>query len=434
MFLFCSNHLSFAEKLTEQEVYDEVEQIFDQHLNKLVDSLRLDSFDRNNEIVCRNEITGESLDWFTLYKLPKMNQISENNKFFPNGTAYAFMTNKNPEWTLSNLSINDTNSFPGRTLETLYKTNFSNNDSNIGYILYNDQADQVTLIKGHTKGVILFNENSAVWIVHSIPHFPPKANQSEYCIQPSQCVYGQSMLCMSFNFEQLEIIGEQLLYNYPQIYDYHIPSKLKWKNSNILENLLNVLSGDHVKQGPWFNMKYLTTLGGQKMLSFAKFTQFEDDLYSGIVAPKLESNLYTETWNNGAGTLNSNCSSDLTYHVMNIEQVKFDKFNVKFSVHRDHSKWAVTSLRNYLLDLSIHGFETHDDEVKIACVGDINRQEEQFKRGGGTVCFLNNTKVWQQYFALVDDIEACEKFKVNKLKSRKIKAKKTIERLIMLGK
>ena len=35
------------------------------------------------------------------------------------------------------------------------------------------------------------------------------------------------------------------------------------------------------------------------MLSFAKATEFEDDLYSGMVAPKLNSNLITETWNNG---------------------------------------------------------------------------------------------------------------------------------------
>jgi len=433
---FSSSQFSYAEKPLEEAI-DGVERLFNDNINKFVDDLKLVNVNQNSEIVCRHELTGESLDWFTLYKLPKITDkdIGENNRFFPNGTAYAFMTNKNPEWTLSDLSINDTNSFPGRTLETLYRTNFSDNDSNVGYILYNDQADKVTLIQGHTKGVLLFNEKSAVWIVHSIPHYPPKADQSEYCIQPSQCVYGQSMLCMSFNFEQLEVIGEQLLYNYPQVYDFHIPSKLKSKNSNVLQNLLKVLSGEHIKQEPWFNMKYLTTIGGEKMLSFAKFTQFQDDLYSGIVAPKLESNLYTETWNNGAGTLKSNCSMDLKYHVMNIEQIKFDKFNVKFSVHRDHSKWAVTSLRSNLLDLAIHDLGSNDDEeVKIACVGDINRQEEQFKRGGGTVCFLNNTKVWQQYFRLVGDIEACEKFRINKLKFRKFKAKKTSERLIVLGK
>ena len=94
--------------------------------------------------------------------------------------------------------------------------------------------------------------------------------------------------------------------------------------------------------------------------------------------------MLTETWNNGAGTLTSNCSQNLQYHVMNIEEVKFDILNLKFSVHHDHSKWAVTSFSD-----NVAG-----QKVKIACIGDINRQEEQFKRSGGTVCFLNNENVW----------------------------------------
>ena len=95
------------------------------------------------------------------------------------------MTNDSIEWQLSSLNINDTRSFPGKTLDILY-------NDNIGYLLYNDQADKVTLIKGHTKGVILFDNTSAVWISHSIPHFPPPKIAKKYAIQPSQC--GKSYL------------------------------------------------------------------------------------------------------------------------------------------------------------------------------------------------------------------------------------------------
>ena len=140
------------------------------------------------------------------------------------------------------------------------------------------------------------------------------------------------------------------------------------------------------------------------MLSFAKFTKYGDDLYSGLVAPNLNSNLLTETWNNGAGTLDSNCSDSLQFQVHNIEQVKFDQFGLRFSVHRDHSKWAVTS-----------GVTS-----KIVCIGDINRQSEQFKRAGGTVCFMNNEKVWSEYNLLVDQIQPCKNsLKVNKKKFKK---------------
>ena len=85
---------------------------------------------------------------------------------------------------------------------------------------------------------------------------------------------------------------------------------------------------------------------------------------------------------------------------------------MKFSVHHDHSKWAVTSLKTeenffgfYLKKL---GFKV-DDNVKIGCLGDINRQEDQYRRGGGTVCFLSNENLWEQYYNLVNDFESCKK-------------------------
>ncbi len=103
------------------------------------------------------------------------------------------------------------------------------------------------------------------------------------------------------------------------------------------------MNNEHVKVSPWSNLNYFSTAGGEKLLSFAKYTDFEDDLYTALVAPSLGSDLYTETWNNGAGTLESNCSSVLNYQVHNIEQIKFDSFGIRFSVHHDHSKWAVTT-------------------------------------------------------------------------------------------
>lgn len=118
-----------------------------------------------DDLVCRDEITGEPLDWFTLYKLPKRTQILETsnteNPFIYKGTAYTYMTNKaQDEWHMSDLSMNDTGSFAGKTLDILYRTKFrrnlttenENSENELGYILYNDQADQVSMTRGHTKG------------------------------------------------------------------------------------------------------------------------------------------------------------------------------------------------------------------------------------------------------------------------------------------
>lgn len=332
------------------------------------------------------------------------------------------MTSTDPKWKMSDLSINDTLSMPGRTLEHLY----SNNSDEIGYIMYNDQADKVTLIKGHTKGIILFNQNQAIWIVHSIPNFPPKKSFNQYFIRPPQCIFGQSMLCMSFSIDKLATIGKQLLYTYPQIFDYYVPDKLKY--SPTLSNLINVINGARITSPPWYNYELLTTVGGEKMMSFAKITEFNQDLYSGLVASNLKSNLFTETWNNGAGTLKSNCSSSLDYHVLNIEKVKFSDFNLEFSVHHDHSKWAVTSLK----DSKHFDFEWEFDtaeEIKIPCVSDINRQIEQFKRAGGCVCFIENSQVWKEYYNLVDTVETCDR---NRFKKKVFKSSQTNESIILL--
>lgn len=105
------------------------------------------------------------------------------------------------------------------------------------------------------------------------------------------------------------------------------------------------MDGEHTRVAPWSNLNYFKTVGGEKLLSFAKYTSFEDDLYAALVAPYFQTNLYTETWNNGRGTLESNCSAIIKYQVHNIEQLKFNEFEVRFSVHHDHSKWAVTTDR-----------------------------------------------------------------------------------------
>ena len=74
-----------------------------------------------------------------MYKLPKKATVEENsnvdNPFIDFGTAYTYMTNEDTEWKISDLSINDTDSTPAKTLEPLYS-----NNSNIGYILYSDQG------------------------------------------------------------------------------------------------------------------------------------------------------------------------------------------------------------------------------------------------------------------------------------------------------
>lgn len=57
-----------------------------------------------------------------------------------------------------------------------------------------------------------------------------------------------------------------------------------------------------------YHIESFETLVGRKFLSFAKSAMFNDDLYSGLVAEVLQSDLLVESWTNGPGTLDSECS------------------------------------------------------------------------------------------------------------------------------
>lgn len=341
------------------------------------------------KISCRDE-NGSPIDWFYLYKFPTL--PSNQNLYVQNGTGYGFIHSNNVKWTYSSFSINDTRSLPALALNSLYEAGDMDDleKLGIGYIFYNDQFDNVTVIKGHTKGILVFDNDTAIWIIHSFPHYPPKINNKHYFIYHPQLLFGQSMFCLTLNFDSLESIGKQFLYNWPQIYDFYVPTSLVLTRTKILNNLLMSIQGVHYDSEPFSSITTLQSISGtSRFISFAKAAGFQRDLYTDLVAPSLQSDLNVETWNNGRGTLASNCTLD--YHVFNIELISFDTLNVSFSVHHDHSKWALSTNQNKL----------------FVCIGDINRQVDQYKRGGGTLCLINNNQVWSEYKNLIKQVDDC---------------------------
>jgi len=133
----------------------------------------------------------------------------------------------------------------------------------------------------------------------------------------------------------------------------------------------------------------LESLKGQDFTSFYKSGKFGKDLYEDLVAPKLESSLFVESWMHGKSgdLLPSDCMS--SFKVYNIREVKPSSIN--FDSDNDHSKWAVSA---------------ESDRNNWICIGDINRQEPQEKRGGGTTCFQNK-KIFNLYKDAVDKVEDC---------------------------
>ncbi|XP_060531435.1 deoxyribonuclease-2-alpha isoform X2 [Cylas formicarius] len=329
------------------------------------------------QLECKDE-KNEPVDWFVIYKFPK-----ENHAIKPinQGLGYMYLTSKvYTTWMLSVKTINDTNSMVAYTLSPLYDVK-----DKLTYILYNDESPYgpKTSTKGHTKGIVMAENYGGFWLIHSVPHFPHSLNHYQY---PETGIhYGQSFLCVSLDLENLNTVGLQLQYNEVPIFAQNILEDL----AKTIPELAKAASNITITSSPWFSIKEITSKDGAKFVSFAKSRHFLKDLYSDLVAPSLQSNLWVETWPNEPNRLPSSC--DNTFQVFNVLSLLVSLGDVTFFSTVDHSKWAVSTnvTKNYW-----------------TCVGDINRAEKQTKRGGGTLCF-SNPKVAANYQMLIKSIEKC---------------------------
>lgn len=347
-------------------------------------------------IGCRDN-KGNPVDWFFVYKLPRLSDSS--NTLVRNGVGQAYMDVNNQKWTLLGQGVNDTGHAIYNTLQQIYK--YGNAES-IAYVMYNDEVPggRVSLNHGHTKGDIAFDQTSGFWLVHSVPKFPPNLT-SGYDYPDSGMVYGQSFMCITLNYKYLNSIGQQLGYTYPKIYDSKLPSAFEEENPQMAA----ALKGKHVTSSPWNNTVTLTTDSGIRCISFAKYSDFGKDLYHDWVAPYLNSDLFVETWQNGAGSkMESDCSG--SYKVFNV--VNLEVVGQEFKEHLDHSKWAVSTTSS---SSSKHHSKAAPSSSGWICVGDINRMETQRKRAGGTVC-ASLPNVSNNYKNLITDWEKCNQQKV----------------------
>lgn len=353
--------------------------------------------------LCRDE-NNQIVDWYVLYKLPKVSQSS--NPIIRSGLAYLYMTNKTVDkgWQLSTKKISEKNSIPGNTLAPLYNDTEA---SKAFWFLYNDDPPNrpINGKYGHAKGAVIANMQQGFWLIHSVPNYPPvpnsgndtrrganveneiPGNRSEYDYPSSGENYGQSFLCISMNGDQFDAIGQQLMYNQIIVYKRNILVTF----SKTYPVLADAANQKRIRQEPFSSKAIITSSNDVKFISFAKSDKWQKDLYDDYVAPTLRTDLFAETWLNGRGRLPSDCEHTKVYNVMSIHLADF---NIDFKSSRDHSKWAV----------AVDG----KSNQTWTCIGDINRANTQYIRGGGTVCF-DHRKLWENYRHAVNDVEPCPK-------------------------
>jgi deoxyribonuclease-2 len=299
---------------------------------------------------------------------------------------------------LSTKTVKDSDSIFGQTLADLYKAK----TGKYAQIMYNDAPPEEGEGKesshwAHAKGVIGMNKNEGFWLIHSIPKFA-EIPTHKYDYPDSGRDNGQTAMCISFNAakEGADIVN-QLLMMRPNIYLSETTAEVTAVAPNI-EQLIAKKWPKGIDQ----DIKEITSVKGINFQSFARNSKQagkDGDLYSKFIAPALKTNLLVETWRRGAGNpLESECKT--AKHANNIKTVKLTFTNKGASLPsstaweyiKDHAKWAVSA----------------DEKSPFSCVGDINRMESQFKRGGGTVC-LNHKDIWSTMKGAIVEVEPCSK-------------------------
>ncbi|OTF78775.1 deoxyribonuclease-2-like protein [Euroglyphus maynei] len=288
-----------------------------------------------------------------------------------------------------NIRMDESQSIFGRTFSTF----FSENRTHLTTMFYNDQppdGHDVPSSYAHAKGMIVADQHQGFWLIHTVPKFMPADNKYSYPATGGR--YGQVALCISLSSSELaKVVNENFLLSRPFVYHMHIDSATE--GTDLGKALVEL------EQHKWIKSKNYTQLNlksmeGESFQSFYKNPSYHVDLYAKIVAKLLGTSLRVETWRHNPGNpLESECTNK-NAEVENVKkiQVKFIDSDLQgnFSYYDDHSKWAIT--RDH----------THD----LVCIGDINRVESQFHRGGGTTC-LTIANVWNNFNSFIEAIERC---------------------------
>ena len=314
----------------------------------------------------------KNVDWFAAIKVPK---IKDRISTHESGLGY-FYRDASSKFIEGPGDLNQNSDNPlYYTLSPMYS-----GVSDIGYILVSDQppnGKSVSATRAHQKGVMIFDKDNGIYLEHSVPRFPPDpATTKTYSFPDSGVTYGQSFLCLTLEHSDLDQVLKTYLVNFPYVYSQNIPSYASSKMPTITK-LLNQ---------EW-NKKDMTIVsdvkaGRTEFKLYGKHRKWGLDLYHDLLAPSIKADIFAESWPNGVGTMNSDCSG--SYRAYNVLHLSFSSIDWKRT--KDHSKWGVAST--------------------TVCIGGINRQESQKTRGGGAFC-VKDTSLSLEMKGFIDQYEKC---------------------------
>eukprot|EP00825_Cyclidium_porcatum_P048509 TRINITY_DN816_c0_g1_i6.p1 TRINITY_DN816_c0_g1~~TRINITY_DN816_c0_g1_i6.p1 ORF type:complete len:461 (+),score=50.16 TRINITY_DN816_c0_g1_i6:30-1412(+) len=307
------------------------------------------------KVQCLNE-DGKPVDWWVIMKLPIAFNTGLDYMYFD-----ASSNSLEPKTKITGL---DSSLF--RTLAQIADQTTGKTAS----VFWNDQPPHEPLPPftfAHQKGFLGFDLNGDGFIlVHSAPNFVTVIDKKVQLTYPSTSLrYGQHFMCITIDsFDVYDKYAELLLIDRPYVYNSSIPSSVQKLVPNLV-TLLDINQRGSAQSG----VQTFQSAGGLYFTKFAKSGEYQVSFYATFVAPFFHTDMAFETWGNSAeGYMPPECD---TFKVVSNLQVEFTKDD-SFTSLDDHSKYGISL----------------DGTQPIVCYGDINRQESQLSRGGGTVCFF----------------------------------------------
>jgi len=221
--------------------------------------------------------------------------------------------------------------------------------------------------KGHCKGIILWNSERLGWLIHSVPKYPNiiRLNSENKIdeIDNNQLIYGQSFIYIEMNIQNLDNILKQIYLMESNIYYTTI--------NNIFNDMHQKIDNNAIRCT--INQMKIT----DNIYHISKNSKWNFDLYDNYLVDFCKSNILCQTWMKPG--LNS------TNNTKNIKTIRWNK-DITYITSQDHSKYAISM----------------NKKNPWIFVGDINRMESQYKRGGGGLV-IRDEKIWKAFNKIIID-------------------------------
>lgn len=326
--------------------------------------------------------SGSAIPWFFLLKYPRKTQTisGEDNKY-----AYFDSSFSSQDFELRSNFIDSEGEALFTTLTQI------NKQPNLQVIAWNDEpadgSDAPSEHTAHSKGVIIYDsrENNAIYVAHSIPKYPEfESNGKIKALIPSgERKYGQNVLCMSLDGENIEKVAKGLSIIGSVIYHNTFSSKelanLYGFSKESPSSVKNFAQQSHE----------VFSVGKVAFQGFFKNPYYEEGLiFEEIMQPVLKTSLLVESW--GRPYKKSSCDSQ--FSCVNIQEIQIQDDPLgNWTDEDDHSKWVISQ-----------------GSKNVVCSGDMNHMTSQAKRGGAFFCF-EGKGLWKALNSAVKKAEVCER-------------------------